>query len=55
MKSLVILGAGTGGTTLAHRLAPRLPGGWRVTVVDAGRSLSGSPGPGPARARRRTT
>jgi len=34
MKNLVILGAGTAGTTLANRLVHRLPSGWSVSVVD---------------------
>jgi sulfide:quinone oxidoreductase len=34
MRQLVILGAGTGGTTMANRLARRLPRSeWTVTVV----------------------
>lgn len=34
MKNLVILGAGTAGTTVANRMVRRLPDGWSVTVVD---------------------
>jgi sulfide:quinone oxidoreductase len=34
MKSLVILGAGTGGTMVANRMARRLPPDWSLTVVD---------------------
>jgi len=34
MKHLVILGAGTAGTTLANRLRRRLPEDWNLTVVD---------------------
>jgi sulfide:quinone oxidoreductase len=34
MKHLVILGAGTAGTMVANRMVRRLPGGWRITVVD---------------------
>ncbi len=34
MKNLVILGAGTGGTTVANRMSRRLPADWSVTVVD---------------------
>jgi sulfide:quinone oxidoreductase len=34
MKSLVILGAGTGGTILANRLRHRIPLNWQLTVVD---------------------
>ena len=34
MKNLVILGAGTGGTTVANRMARKLPRGWSVTIVD---------------------
>ena len=34
MKQLVVLGAGTGGTTVANRMAKRLPRGWSLTVVD---------------------
>lgn len=34
MKNLVILGAGTAGTTVANHLVRRLPADWRLTVVD---------------------
>ncbi len=34
MKNLVVLGAGTAGTTLANRMVRTLPSGWSVTVVD---------------------
>ena len=34
MKRLVILGAGTGGTTLANKMRRRLAGDWSITVVD---------------------
>lgn len=34
MKRIVILGAGTGGTLMANKLARTLPAGWQVTVVD---------------------
>jgi sulfide:quinone oxidoreductase len=34
MKSLVIVGAGTGGTRIANRMSRRLPPDWSVTVVD---------------------
>ena len=34
MKDLIILGAGTGGTIVAHRMRRKLPSGWRITVVD---------------------
>jgi sulfide:quinone oxidoreductase len=34
MKNLVILGAGTGGTTVANRVARKLPREWTVSVVD---------------------
>lgn len=34
MKNLVILGAGTGGTTLANRMSRKLGGDWTITVVD---------------------
>ena len=34
MKNLVVLGGGTAGTTLANRMARRLPKGWSVSVVD---------------------
>jgi sulfide:quinone oxidoreductase len=35
MKRIVILGAGTGGSMMANRLARLLPeDGWRVTVID---------------------
>ncbi len=34
MKNLLILGAGTGGTMVANRMARRLPPDWSVTVVE---------------------
>ena len=34
MKKLVILGAGTAGTTVANTLAGRLPKDWSLTIVD---------------------
>ena len=34
MKKLVIIGAGTGGTTLANRLLHALPPGWNISVID---------------------
>jgi len=35
MKNLVILGAGTGGTIMANKLAgPLRQRGWKITVVD---------------------
>jgi sulfide:quinone oxidoreductase len=34
MKSLLILGAGTGGTIVANRMRRRLGGDWSITVVD---------------------
>jgi len=34
MKTILILGAGTAGTTIAHRLRRRLSGDWEVAVVD---------------------
>ena len=34
MKDLLILGAGTAGTTVANTLVRRLPAGWRLRVVD---------------------
>ncbi len=34
MKNLVILGAGTGGTIVANKLARHLPKDWTVTIVD---------------------
>jgi sulfide:quinone oxidoreductase len=34
MKRIVILGAGTGGTLMANKLARTLPPSWRVTVLD---------------------
>ena len=33
-RELVILGAGTAGTLLAAHLAPQLPPGWRLTLID---------------------
>jgi sulfide:quinone oxidoreductase len=34
MKNLIILGAGTAGTTVANRMRARLPRAWALTVVD---------------------
>jgi sulfide:quinone oxidoreductase len=34
MKNLIILGAGTGGTIVANRLARQIPSDWSITVVD---------------------
>lgn len=34
MKNLAIVGAGTAGTTMANRLAKRLPSDWAITVID---------------------
>ena len=34
MKTILILGAGTAGTAIAHKLRRRLPGEWDVAVVD---------------------
>ena len=34
MKNLVILGAGTGGTTLANRMLHQVSDEWGITVVD---------------------
>ncbi len=34
MKHLVILGAGTGGTIVAHRMQRQMPRGWDLAVVD---------------------
>jgi len=34
MKHLVVLGAGTGGTMVANRMARRLPPGWDLSVID---------------------
>jgi NADH dehydrogenase FAD-containing subunit len=46
MKRLVILGAGTAGTTVANKLRRRLPlDEWRITVVDRdGKHLYQFPG-----------
>ncbi len=44
MKHLVILGAGTGGTTVANRMAKRLSSDWSVTVVDPSSSHLYQPG-----------
>ena len=44
MKNLVILGAGTGGTTLANRMLHELPDGWTITVVDPERQHLYQPG-----------
>ncbi|MCO4746781.1 MAG: NAD(P)/FAD-dependent oxidoreductase [Proteobacteria bacterium] len=34
MKELLVLGAGTGGSLMANKMARMLPADWRVTVVD---------------------
>ncbi len=34
MKTIVILGAGTAGTAMAHKLRKRLPSDWEIAVVD---------------------
>ncbi|MCI0479650.1 FAD-dependent oxidoreductase, partial [Candidatus Uhrbacteria bacterium] len=35
MKNVVILGAGTAGTMMAHKLSQRLDrGNWQITIVD---------------------
>ena len=35
MKKLIILGAGTGGTIMANKLAgPLRKRGWKITIVD---------------------
>jgi sulfide:quinone oxidoreductase len=34
VKNLIILGAGTGGTTVANHLRRRLPDNWNLTIVD---------------------
>ena len=34
MKTILILGAGTAGTTIAHKLRRRLPKDWDVAIVD---------------------
>jgi len=44
MKNLLILGAGTAGTTVANRLQRRLPTGWQLTVVDPDDSHLYQPG-----------
>ena len=44
MKSVIVLGAGTGGTIVANRLARRLPRDWSVTVVDPERDHVYQPG-----------
>lgn len=44
MKHLVILGAGTGGTMIANRMTSKLPGDWRVTVVDPAEAHLYQPG-----------
>lgn len=44
MKNLVILGAGTGGTTLANRMLHKLSDGWTITVVDPERQHLYQPG-----------
>jgi len=44
MKQLVILGAGTAGTMVANRLRSRLPGDWRLTIVDPEKTHLYQPG-----------
>lgn len=44
MKQLVILGAGTAGTTLANHLVKKLPHDWSLTVVDPSPSHLYQPG-----------
>lgn len=44
MKSLVILGAGTGGTVLANRMHRQLGRDWRVVVIDPERAHFYQPG-----------
>jgi sulfide:quinone oxidoreductase len=44
MKHLVILGAGSGGTMVANRMARRLPRDWSVTAVDPGETHLYQPG-----------
>jgi sulfide:quinone oxidoreductase len=44
MKNLVVLGAGTGGTTVANRMARKLPADWSVTVIDPSASHLYQPG-----------
>ena len=44
MKNLVVLGAGTAGTTVANRMAGKLPFDWSVTVVDPSSSHRYQPG-----------
>jgi sulfide:quinone oxidoreductase len=34
MKTILILGAGTAGTTMAHRLRRKLSSDWEIAVVD---------------------
>ena len=44
MKNLVILGAGTAGTTVANRMSRKLASDWSVTVVDPSTSHLYQPG-----------
>ncbi len=44
MKELVILGAGTGGTTLANRVRRKLSTDWAITVVDPSETHLYQPG-----------
>ena len=44
MKRLVILGAGTAGTTIVNKLHRRMPPQWRITVVDPARDHIYQPG-----------
>ena len=44
MKRLLILGAGTAGTTISNKLHRRLPAGWEIVVVDPAPSHIYQPG-----------
>jgi len=44
MKTILILGAGTAGTTIAHKLRRRLSGEWNISVVDPSRTHLYQPG-----------
>lgn len=44
MSSLIILGAGTGGTLLANKLRKALPSDWSITVIDRNNAHHYQPG-----------
>ena len=44
MKEILILGAGTAGTTMANHLHKVLPSGWQITIVDQEKNHYYQPG-----------